>query len=265
MESPAYWAALEVDGVVDVIRQAARKVARQFDMDQSELEQEARIRVATVADLLECLEEENSLTLGTLQYRLERDLVNIATKEITRRDRNVSYEGRNEWADGAANDKRPAAIVVRNDVSGYTRDLVESLLPAVWDESFCWGSRVENAPDPDMPRGSTNKATGNTLAAHIADIKSGWSKAPLKLNERRAVLLSFGFDWTQQEIAAKLGVSQKSISNWLYSGIGKIVSCLNGDLALMFELCGECESGKCDPHVGEFCSPECEDLARRVA
>ena len=96
--------------------------------------------------------------------------------------------------------------------------------------------RAENAPDGDMPRGSTNKATGNTLAAHIADIIEGWSNAPLSLNERRALLLTYGMDMTQRDGAHVLGCHQTSFGDWLYVGVGKVVAHLNGDDKHMAEL-----------------------------
>lgn len=229
------WEILEIPGVLDVIDQAAAKVSRQFNLEVDDLAQEARVRVCNLStNLPECAYGFNGLHLGTLQYRLEQDLVDIARVEVGRRDRNTSYEQRYNPVEGEGTyAPRPAHITIRQEVGGYTRELVESLIPAVWDESFCYGIRVENAPDADMPRGWTNKATGNTLAAHIADIKTGWEKAPLSLNEKRALLLGYGLDWTQEEIAEQLGVSHQSISNWLYSGVGKIVATLNGDSALL--------------------------------
>lgn len=232
-ETPTFdWSILEIDGVEDIINQAATKVARRFDMTLEDLEQDARVRVCDLStNLPECAYGLNGLHLGTLQYRLEQDLVDIAKRELRHRERNTSFEERYD-GDGTYA-PRPVSVTIRQEVGGYTRELVEALLPAVWDADFCFGMKVENAPDADMPRGWTNKATGNTLAAHIADIKRGWQKAPLSLDERRALLLCYGLDWTQEDAATNQGVSQQTISNRLYSGVGKVVATLNGDSALL--------------------------------
>ncbi|GEP32748.1 hypothetical protein NSZ01_05160 [Nocardioides szechwanensis] len=234
----AYWAALEVEGVENAIKQAVNKVSFHYSIDKDDLLQDARLAVVTTADLLDCIDEDKpELTLGTLQYRLERDLVTIADREVLRRHRQPSYEERNDRNDGDEGfAPRPANIAIRNDTSTYTRELVESLIPAVWDESFCYGVRVENAPDPDMPRGTTNKATGNTLAAHIVDIKTGWTKTLLTLNERRALLLCYGLDWTTRGAGFNLGVNHSTVVRWLYAGVGKLVATLNGHSAEVIHL-----------------------------
>jgi predicted DNA-binding protein (UPF0251 family) len=231
------WTLLEVPGVAEVIEQASSKVARHFELDADDLAQEGRLRVTDLRkNLAECISKEEP-DLGLLQYRLEQDLVDLARVEVSKRARNTSYEERYDGNEDRGDyAPRPANITIRQEVGGYTRELVESLIPAVWDESYCYGMRVENAPDGDMPRASANKATGNTLAAHIADIKTGWAKAPLSVEEQRAVLLCYGMDWTQSDAAYNQGVSQQTISNRLYVGIGKIVATLNGDDRLLVSL-----------------------------
>ena len=229
------WSVLEVEGVADVIHQAAAKVARQFELDPEDLQQEAGILVCdlrtNLPETVLCEEPQ----LGMLQYRLEQDLVNKVETEVRHRNQQVSYEERyDEPADGGDDQMRtPVIVAQREAVSGYTRELVESLIPAIWDADFCYGVKVENAPDADMPRGSTNKATGNTLAAHIADIKVGWAKAPLTRRERQAIFLHLGLDWSQREAAFNLGITREAVSQFVSGGVGKIVAELNGDGALM--------------------------------
>lgn len=225
------WALLALPGVMEVIEQAATKVARHYEVDADDLVQEASILVTNLdTDLPETIGPDG---LGLLAYRLEKDLVNLVTKQIRHRGDHESYEERydDSWSEDGYGER--AKVDIRKDTSTYTRELVESLIPAVWDEAYCYGMLVENAPDPDMPRGSTNKATGNTLSAHIADIKAGWANAPLNLDERQAVFLVLGQDLTQDDAAVALGVSQQTVSRRLYSGVGKIVATLNGDAALL--------------------------------
>ena len=80
----------------------------------------------------------------------------------------------------------------------YDRELVERLLPAVWDEAAVYGIPVPQAPPQDMPRGSVNPAHGNTLYAHLADIHAGWEKTDLNQKKRQALLVHFGLgtNWT---------------------------------------------------------------------
>lgn len=224
----AKWDALLVEGVEEVVSQSVRRVAGDYDfIEQDDWEQEARVLVATSPDLYSCVLGDD-VELGLLQYRLVRDLINKANVERSQRKRNISYDERYAETSGDEYAPRPVSTIIRRDTIAYDRELVEALMPAVWDESYCYGMRMENAPDADMPRGSINKATGNTLAAHIADIKTGWEKAPLTDRERRALLLGYGFDWQVTEIAFNQGVTKQTISERLASGVGKIVATLNG-------------------------------------
>ena len=230
------WSVLSVDGVGDVILQAATKVARQFEHDPDDLQQEAGILVCDLrTNLPECVLGQEEPQLGMLQYRLEQDLVDKFKTDVSHRNQQVSFEERYDEPEGGDDERMrtPVSIAQREAVSGYTRELVESLIPAIWDADFCYGVKVENAPDADMPRGSTNKATGNTLAAHIADIKVGWKKSPLTRRERQAIFLHLGLDWSQREAAFNLGITREAVSQFVTSGVGKIVAELNGDGALM--------------------------------
>lgn len=228
-DSTPRWDALADPEVQRVVAQAARKVSRTFNIDADDMRQEASIRVATQPDLIECLQDAGTLTYGTFQYRLERDLVDIARSEITKRDRNTSIEVRHGTL-GGDDERAPAsvALAVRPDTADYTGELVERLLPAVWDDAYYWGLRVENAPDIDMPRGTTNKATGGTLAAHIADIKTAWTCSTLTLGQRQALFLCLGLDWTQVDASVVLGVTQTAVRKRLLAGLTALATTLNG-------------------------------------
>lgn len=106
----------------------------------------------------------------------------------------------------------------------YDRALVEHLLPTLWDPDAVFGVPVPSAPPADMPRGSVNKKEGNTLWAHLADIRTGWDQTELSIKERRALILRYGMDWTEIEIAKNQHTSQPRISVRLYTGVGKIVA-----------------------------------------
>jgi len=230
------WTVLDIEGVREVATQAARRVNRRYSQvtELDDLTQDALILIATKGDLLSCLEGDEP-ELGLLQYRVEMDLVNKAQTAANQQQRNIPFE-RLEATEGDHTFVRPY-VAIATASSDYTRESVETLLPAVWDESYVYGMpQRDDAPDPDMPKGSTNKATGNNLVAYIADIKTGWDKTPLTVKERRAVLLAYGMGWTQGEIATNQGVSQQTIQERLYKAIGKIVARLNG--GLFYELLG---------------------------
>lgn len=224
------WDVLDRKGVREVASQAARRINRQY-ADYTELEdlkQDALVLIATSSGLQEAVDKGE---LGLLQFRLEQVLVKSIETYVRHTSRHISYdriEAQDENEEGTF--IRPY-VEVATASNEYTRESVESLLPAVWDEGYAYGlPRQDTAPDPDMPRGSANKAQGNNLSAYIADIKVGWEKAPLTIKERRALILAFGLGWTQRQIAYNQGVSQQAIQQRIYSGVGKIVARLNGGL-----------------------------------
>ncbi|MGZ2360704.1 sigma-70 region 4 domain-containing protein [Streptomyces sp. 372A] len=113
-------------------------------------------------------------------------------------------------------------------MSGYERQLVEHLLPAVWSPEAAYGIRSPQAPDADMPRGSVDPRTAGTLFAHLADIRQAWAKCGLSEGERRALFLRYGLDWPDGEIAAECGVTDRGVRYRLERGVGKIAAWLNG-------------------------------------
>lgn len=214
--------------VTDVIRQSAKRISRQYDKysEYDDLVQECHVFLSTKADLQEAIAEEN---YGLLQYRLEADLKNLLDAEVRRTEKNISYDGLLDSVEGGGGEYLMSSVVIETTSNDYSRESVESLLPAVWDDSLVYGlPQKDTAPDPDMPKGASNKAHANNLAAYIADIKFGWEKTPLTIKERRALLLAFGFGWSRTEIGFNQGVSQQAISNRIDTAVGKIVARLNG-------------------------------------
>ncbi|MCY0923288.1 MULTISPECIES: hypothetical protein [Streptomyces] len=113
-------------------------------------------------------------------------------------------------------------------MSGYDRRLIEHLLPAVWDVEAAYGIRNPTAPDADMPKGTVDKKAAGTLFAHLADIRLGWTTAPLSLGERQALLLRYGADIHDDEAGALQGVSGRAARYRRERGVGKIAAHLNG-------------------------------------
>lgn len=112
----------------------------------------------------------------------------------------------------------------------YTRELVEQLLPAAWDDLFALnGLDSPYRPDPDMPRVAANPKTGNTIYAMLADIRTAWRMAPLSTNESTALRLRFRDDYSKSEIGTAMGMKRQSATEYIDSGVGRIAAYLNGE------------------------------------
>lgn len=212
--------------VREVCLQAARRVGRRaHQIELEDITQTAYLLLAEKPDLQECAEDPEQY--GLLQYRLERRLVKRFVPSAARMRQTLSYD---ELVGGEEEGEFMLPYVsIATASNDYTRESVESLLPSVWDEGYCYGlPRKDTAPDPDMPKGSTNKSHGNDLSAYLADINVGWHRTPLTRKERVALFLAFGMGWTQDQIAYNQGVAQQTISNRIFTAVGKIVARLNG-------------------------------------
>ncbi|AXQ62370.1 sigma factor-like helix-turn-helix DNA-binding protein [Streptomyces sp. NPDC014802] len=114
-------------------------------------------------------------------------------------------------------------------MAGYNRAIVEKMLPAVWDQDAAYGMKNETKPDPDMPKGHVDKKKGSDFLVHIADVRQAWKRAELTLDERRSVLLRYGFDLTFEEIAEEFGVNKSTTQRRSERGVGKLAAHLNGE------------------------------------
>ncbi|TCC19983.1 hypothetical protein [Kribbella sindirgiensis] len=87
------WQALEVEGVDNVIVQAARSISKneryRHAVEIEDLQQDARILVATKPDLQECVYEGS---LGLLHHRLVHDLKDQYKTEARRKDKTQSFD-----------------------------------------------------------------------------------------------------------------------------------------------------------------------------
>ncbi|MFE5663433.1 hypothetical protein ACFQ7W_05825 [Streptomyces niveus] len=112
---------------------------------------------------------------------------------------------------------------------GYSRAVVEKILPAVWDQDAAYGMKNELVPDADMPKGHVDKKKGATFPAHLADVRHGWRVADLTLIERQSLLLRYGLDWGYDEIGASRGVRKQSAQQATERAVGKLTAHLNGE------------------------------------
>lgn len=111
----------------------------------------------------------------------------------------------------------------------YSPELVEQILPAVWDEDVVWGVQNPHSPDPDMPRSKGSPKEANTLWAHIGDVRWAWSEAFLPATERRALFLTYVMGWTQEEIGFNQEVSHQAVSKRIKKGLERLTNWLNND------------------------------------
>ncbi|MGW3323852.1 sigma factor-like helix-turn-helix DNA-binding protein [Streptomyces virginiae] len=111
----------------------------------------------------------------------------------------------------------------------YARATVERTLTAVFDPDAAYGMKNETAPDADMPRGQVDKKKAGNFLVHLADVRRGWGTADLTLDERRAALMRYGYDWTYEEIGALLGAHKSTIQRRAEKCVGKLAAHLNGE------------------------------------
>ena len=96
------WTVLDIDGVTDVARNAATRLARQYatTIEYDDAFQEALIRLAhRPTRVRQCASETGEATLGTLCNELYGDLVDTIKTEAKHRNRHLSYELLREGAE----------------------------------------------------------------------------------------------------------------------------------------------------------------------
>lgn len=114
-------------------------------------------------------------------------------------------------------------------MSTYDIELVEHMLPVLWDEEArATGIRSPLAPNPEMPKAKGNPAHMGTHHAMAADLDRAWRRAPLSTRQRRAVLMGYGFGMEQKEIAWREGVTQQAVSLRIRGALYAICNWLNG-------------------------------------
>lgn len=111
----------------------------------------------------------------------------------------------------------------------YSRELVERLIPTLWDRGAVLGMTDPRAPEQGMPRGHVDKKKGSSLFAHLVDIRQAWETTELTLLERRTLFMRYGLDWTHSLIAHEEGVSRQAISRRDDTAVGKLTARLNDE------------------------------------
>lgn len=121
----------------------------------------------------------------------------------------------------------------------YRRADIERLIPGIWDEWRVLEKRLDTAPDPEMPKGTSDPRRSTDAWAALADIQRAWKLAGLTLRQRQAVLLVHALDYTHEEAARSLGVSRPAVSQHAEAGVGRLMFFLNGEEELTEEALAE--------------------------
>ena len=226
-KSITHWKVVEDPRVQQVVRNAARSLA---DMNSGiveidDLYQEGLLIVAGIPKVAKhAIVGDYGLLYGEVRERLFKAHIRPLDRSgelEARKYRSIPIED--------SEDEQTPPLMFDEGSGDYTVDAVKLLLPAVWDESYAYGlPDRDDAPDKDMPKASGNKARSNSHWAYIADIKTGWEKTPLTLQERRALLMAYGLGWTQADVARHEGVVKSVANDRIQSAIKKITARLNG-------------------------------------
>lgn len=109
----------------------------------------------------------------------------------------------------------------------YSPEMVAQLLPAVWDSTI---THIDSptCPDSDMPRQRPDPKLGGTMLALLADIRWAWRKAPLSHEDRVALFLTYGLDWSQQEVGDLDRSCRQTVAGRNSRGLGILLFTLNG-------------------------------------
>ena len=218
------WGLLEMEGVRGAIETAARRVSREWiRMDVDDLVQEGLVIVATRGNDARIIMDEGGI--GRLNHWVWCNLWRHARSEYRKMG---IYQNPAEPAVVEPKERdEPAPPPMLRRTNLYDRRLVELLLASMWNCAPGYGMVRENELDPQMPRSKSNPAHGNTVWAMLADIQKAWDKTPLTHDERCALVLRFGLDWTEDEIGANQGVDQSTASRRIKSGVNRVVNWLN--------------------------------------
>ena len=112
-----------------------------------------------------------------------------------------------------------------DDEAYYNVSLVESILPAVFDDA------VADAP-PANERGEIRSLQDPAIAAlwpvHLADVSGAWKRGALNAAERRVLSLRYSDHLPLDAIAHVLETDLEDIEDLVRSAIGKLIDVLGG-------------------------------------
>lgn len=113
----------------------------------------------------------------------------------------------------------------------YSSETLRVVLPALWNlyqGERSTGRRRSGEASADARRATINRAAGNTLAACVADAQVAWQQAPLTMQQRQCLFLAVGLDWSDQEVADFLDISDRTVRRHVGAGLSAMCAYLNG-------------------------------------
>lgn len=222
----ADWSVLsDYPEVIGVIENVSSLFAREHELDYDDVYQEAVILVVTSPSLVAPLYDNDP---GLTGYRLQQDLFDHFKTDLRRRTKQRSLEAVTANEDSAGLEKVEVGVDLDPIEGDYSADMIVTLLPAVWSDDMCYGLQDDTAPDPDMPRGYTNKARGNDLWAYIADIRNAYANAGLTVRHKQCLVLCYGMGMSVRDAGELLGIGKSTVNREINLAVSMLGAFLNG-------------------------------------
>lgn len=118
--------------------------------------------------------------------------------------------------------------MINEDTYCYSERQIAELIPTIWSMEAKLNPSIK-PQDPEMPKGpSADPSHSGDHMVHCADIDRAWRLAPLTLKQKQVLLLRYGMNWTQQEVAEHFDTSHQAVSAHEARGIKNIKTFLNG-------------------------------------
>lgn len=112
------------------------------------------------------------------------------------------------------------------DEAFYNRTLIETCLPAVWDDNYLYGPpQDEEAPEV---RKRKDPAETSSWLVSVLDVRRAWAEAVMDDNWRLALSYRFGEGLRIWQVAQLLEVADSTAQSYIDKGIRAMVTALGG-------------------------------------
>lgn len=119
-------------------------------------------------------------------------------------------------------------IETEDDTFVYSDRHIAELLPTIWNLEAKLNPSVKHR-DPEMPKGpAPDPSHAGDHMAHCADIDRAFRLANLTLRQKQILLLRYGMNWEQKDVAEHFGNTKQSVSESEAAAIKNISTFLNG-------------------------------------
>lgn len=137
--------------------------------------------------------------------------------------------------DGAPRPHKRAQVVLEEpwesmDSELYTPAMLRLLLPTLWGcyQGVRSGGGGKEDARAEQRRATTNRAASGSQMAAVVDTARAWEESNLTLGQRQALFLHIGLDWTQEDAAELLGISDRRVREAVKVGLATMAKWLNG-------------------------------------